>query len=292
MTRVSIALAVMLLLALCVPADAAARRQQRRRRAVSTGRPVFVIDPKKPNFGLPFRVTSVVALNITIDGAEMGQIRVGLFGEEVPKTVENFRALALGTKGFGYVGSSFHRLVRGYILQGGDFTNGDGTGGYAIYGKGRFEDENFIIPHGERVVSMANAGKNNNGAQFFISLNNQNRFLNGKHVAFGIVLAGYKLVKQIERLGKTNSTTNRLITDVRINAASVVTDLELHTGALTTDHVANEDGTEGPKKVAWRRRRQQRRPAQRRQQARGQRRQTRRGGYNQQRRQQYRRRGY
>jgi len=238
-------LVAMVLVALCLPEVEAQRRRRR-----SRGRPAqggLNVHPKAPNLGLPFRVTQVVYLNISVDEKELGQIRIALFGETVPRTVENFRALVTGEKGFGYAGSKFHRLVRGFLLQGGDFQNADGTGGYSVYKGGRFEDENFIIPNAIRTVSMANAGPNSNGAQFFVNLNN-NRFLNGKHVVFGIVIANYRgLVKQIERKVKVNRTTDEIQSEVRITKAGIVDDYEVFTAALVGAHAAREDGKEGPR---------------------------------------------
>jgi peptidyl-prolyl cis-trans isomerase B (cyclophilin B) len=143
------------------------------------------------------KITDIVWFDIKVGKNEPQRVEIGVFGATVPKTAKNFIELAKKPVGEGYKGSKFHRVIKDFMIQGGDFTKGDGTGGRSIYGE-KFADENFKLQHyGAGWLSMANAGKDTNGSQFFITTK-QTSWLDNRHVVFGKVIKGMNTIRNVE----------------------------------------------------------------------------------------------
>ncbi|KAG0426603.1 hypothetical protein HPB47_026308 [Ixodes persulcatus] len=151
-----------------------------------------------------------VYFDVSVDGQEIGRVRILLYKDVVPLTAENFRCLCTHEKGFGFKKSTFHRIIPGFMCQGGDITNHNGTGGRSIYGK-KFDDENFELKHtGPGMLSMANSGPNTNSSQFFLTTAKTD-WLDGKHVVFGQVISGMEVVKKIEAYGSSSGKVSKKV---------------------------------------------------------------------------------
>ncbi|MCL4130579.1 UNVERIFIED_CONTAM: hypothetical protein GTU68_045173 [Idotea baltica] len=175
---------------------------------VANKRPVESTTDNEPK-GKKAKINPQVYMDIKVGKSLIGRLLIQLRADVVPKTAENFRALCTHEKGYGYQGSIFHRIIPGFMCQGGDFTNHDGTGGRSIYGT-KFEDENFKLKHtGPGTLSMANSGPNSNGSQFFVTTE-YTKWLDNKHVVFGQLMSGHDVLKKMERYGiKSGKPTKR-----------------------------------------------------------------------------------
>jgi len=164
----------------------------------------------KTKSGMTHEDNPRVYMDVSIGGQYAGRMEFELRADTVPKTAENFRKLCTMEKGFGYKNVGFHRIIPGFMCQGGDFQHGDGTGGKSIYG-GKFDDENFVLKHeGPGDLSMANSGPNTNGSQFFICTEKTD-WLDGKHVVFGKLIKGLDTLRQMEAVGSKSGVVKKKV---------------------------------------------------------------------------------
>ncbi|XP_059625930.1 peptidyl-prolyl cis-trans isomerase CYP63 isoform X2 [Cornus florida] len=217
----------------------------------------------------------LVFLDVSIDGDPAQKIVMELFADVVPRTAENFRALCTGEKGIGantgkplhYKGSIFHRIITGFMAQGGDFSKGNGTGGESIYG-GKFADENFKLNHNvPGLLSMANGGPNTNGSQFFITFKPQ-PYLDGKHVVFGKVVKGMDILRKIEQVGTSEGKPSRIVKIVdcgEISGGKIHDSVKAEKGknkksekAFPSDDGSDDEQAKGRRKISLKDRRKKR----------------------------------
>eukprot|EP00271_Cylindrocystis_brebissonii_P022424 TRINITY_DN862_c0_g1_i1.p1 TRINITY_DN862_c0_g1~~TRINITY_DN862_c0_g1_i1.p1 ORF type:complete len:336 (-),score=34.16 TRINITY_DN862_c0_g1_i1:348-1232(-) len=199
-----------------------------------------------PPLGPPNPANPLVFFDISLgrygQGTPLGRIVVELKEDVTPKTAENFLQLAQRAAPTGFKGSRFHRIIPGFMAQGGDFQNDNGTGGFSIYGR-KFQDENFILRHtGPGVLSMANSGPNTNGSQFFLCVTST-PWLDGRHVVFGQVVEGYGVVKAMESLGSRSGQTAQ---DVMVANSGVLTP------AAPTASISSAESPQALRRVARR----------------------------------------
>ncbi|CAI5758262.1 unnamed protein product [Candida verbasci] len=188
-------------------------------------------------------ITDKVYFDVKEGNKDIGRIVIGLFGTIVPKTVENFKTLAIETEGQAkYTDSVFHRIIPQFMIQGGDFETGQGYGGWSIYG-GKFEDENFELKHDRPYrLSMANAGKNTNGSQFFITTV-VTKWLDGKHVVFGEVIEGKDVVDYIEKVKRGRG--DRPLKEIKIFKAGEIKDGEVKDGEVKDGEIKDDEVKDG-----------------------------------------------
>ncbi|KKK12629.1 hypothetical protein P175DRAFT_0496901 [Aspergillus ochraceoroseus IBT 24754] len=174
-----------------------------------------------PNTGPSQNNNPVVFFDVALGGEPLGRLKMELFANTTPRTAENFRQFCTGEsknpqgRPQGYKNSKFHRVIKDFMIQGGDFINGDGTGSCCVYGTAKFPDENFKLKHDRAgLLSMANSGPNTNGCQFFITTT-ATPYLNGQHVVFGQVVEGMDIVQMIENTRTTREKPNQDVTIIQ-----------------------------------------------------------------------------